>query len=60
MSATENRAISLLREQLKAAHQLLGGTGEHATPEQALWSLPGGANPLGANYAHVVTQPMPP
>lgn len=54
MSAAENNAISLFREQIKAAHELLEGTIEDVTPEQAHWSPPGKANPLGANYAHVV------
>jgi hypothetical protein len=54
MSTAQNKAISLLREQIQAAHQLLEGTVGDVTPEQAHWSPPGRANPLGANYAHVV------
>jgi hypothetical protein len=54
MSATENKAISLLREQLQAAHYLLEGTVGELKPEQVHWPPPGKANPLGANYAHVV------
>jgi hypothetical protein len=54
MSATEDKGVSLFREQLKAAHGLLEETVGDVTPEQAHWSPPGTANPLGANYAHVV------
>ncbi len=54
MSAAENEAISLLREQLQTVHHLLEGTVGDVTPEQVHWPPPGKANPLGANYAHVV------
>lgn len=54
MSAAENKAISLLREQVQTAHNLLEGTVGDVTPEEAHWSPPGRAHPLGANYAHVV------
>ncbi|NIS60786.1 MAG: hypothetical protein GTO13_08835 [Proteobacteria bacterium] len=54
MSTAEKRAISLLREQVQTAHQLLEATFGDVTPEEAHWSPPGKASPLGANYAHVV------
>lgn len=41
VSAAEKRAISLLREQVQAAHQLLDGTVGDVTPEEAHWSPPG-------------------
>ena len=46
--------ISLLREQLQSAHWLLEETMKDVTPEQAHWSPPSIANPLGATYAHLV------
>lgn len=48
-------SVALLRAQFKAAHDTLEGTLEGVTPEQAHWSPPGVANPLGATYAHVLT-----
>lgn len=51
---TQNPKVSLLREIIQGAHQLLENVTENVTPEQASW-LPGGqANPIGANYAHVI------
>jgi hypothetical protein len=47
-------SISLLREQLRAAHEYLEGTMADVTPEQAHWIPPGTATPIGANYVHVV------
>ncbi|HEX8219379.1 MAG TPA: DinB family protein [Chloroflexia bacterium] len=47
-------AIELLRLQLDMAHQVMEGTMADVTPEQAHWSPPGLATPLGASYAHVV------
>lgn len=41
MSAAENKAISLLREQVQTAHNLLEGTVGDVTPEEAHWSPPG-------------------
>jgi len=55
MPAASNKAISLFREQVKAAHQLVEGTVAKVTPEQAHWSPPGIAIPIGATYAHIVT-----
>jgi hypothetical protein len=46
--------ISLLREQARAAHEFLELTMNDVTPEQAHWTPPGNANPLGATYAHLV------
>jgi hypothetical protein len=54
MPAEENRVMSFFREELKAAHQLLEGTIEGVTNEQALWAPPGIALPIGATYAHIV------
>jgi hypothetical protein len=50
-----NSSIELLRAQFKAAHDVLAGTMEGVTADQAHWSPPGLANPLGATYAHVLT-----
>src|SRR6476646_7847135 len=47
-------AISLLREQLRAAHEYLDDTMADVTAEQAKWAPPGKATPLGANYLHLV------
>ena len=47
-------AVTLLREQLSAAHQFLEGTMADVTAEQAHWTPPGVATPLGASYAHLV------
>ena len=46
-------AVSLFRDQVKAAHEFLEMTMNDVTPEQAHWAPPGVANPLGATYAHV-------
>ncbi len=46
--------VSLLREQLKQAHEFLEGTMADVTVDQARWAPPGKANPLGATYAHLV------
>ena len=54
MVGEESTGVSLLREHFQAAIQLLEGTMEGVTPEQAHWVPPGTANPIGANYAHVV------
>ncbi|MCH6565729.1 MAG: DinB family protein [Proteobacteria bacterium] len=45
---------TLLREQFKSAHGILEGTMQDVTEEQAQWSPPGKAIPLGATYAHAV------
>jgi hypothetical protein len=47
-------SISLLREQLRAAHEYLDETMADVTPEQLQWIPPGRATPLGANYLHLV------
>jgi hypothetical protein len=47
-------AATLLRDQLRHAHQLLDGAVDDVTPEQAQWLPEGTANPLGATYAHVL------
>jgi hypothetical protein len=47
-------AMQLLRLQIDFAHQVMEGTMADVTPEQAHWSPPGRATPLGASYAHVV------
>jgi hypothetical protein len=54
MPAKENRVMAFFREELKAAHQLLEGTMEGVTAEQAHWAPPGIAVPVGATYAHIV------
>ena len=45
---------TLLREQFKAAHGLLESTMQDVTEEQAHWTPPGKAIPVGATYAHAV------
>jgi hypothetical protein len=47
-------SVSLLREQLRAAHEYLEGTMADVTPEMAQWIPPGKATPIGANYLHLV------
>jgi len=47
-------AVSLLRQQLRDAHGFLEETMKDVTAEQAHWTPPGIANPLGASYAHLV------
>jgi hypothetical protein len=54
MTTKDNREVTLLREQLQSAQRLLEGTMESVTAEQAHWSPPGVANPIGASYAHIV------
>ena len=44
------------REGLKWAYELLEMTMADVTPEQAHWTPPGIANPLGAVYAHAVCE----
>ncbi len=46
--------VSLLRLQLQIAHEVLEGTMMDVTSEQAQWTPPGVATPLGASYAHTV------
>ena len=46
--------VSLLREQLKEAHQLLEDTLGDVTPEQLHFRPSGHALPIGAAYAHVI------
>src|SRR3989304_4858251 len=47
--------VSVLKEQLEAAHAVLEQTMEDVTEEQANWAPPGIANALGATYAHAVS-----
>src|SRR3990172_6172684 len=54
MAGAERNVISLLREQLKTVHEILEGTMADVTPEQAHWTPPGVALPIGATYAHVI------
>jgi hypothetical protein len=55
MSTAENRAVALLRDQVKDAILWLQGIVADLTPEDAHWKPPGTALPAGAVYAHVVT-----
>ncbi|GAB4457838.1 MAG: hypothetical protein Fur0044_51150 [Anaerolineae bacterium] len=50
----QNNAVSLLRQQFQMGHQFLEGTVQGVAAEHAHWTPPGKAQPLGANYAHVV------
>lgn len=45
---------TLLREQFKLGHGMLEGTMQDVTEEQAQWTPPGKAIPLGATYAHAI------
>jgi hypothetical protein len=47
--------IALLRAGFQGAHGVLESTMNDVTPEQAHWTPPGIANPLGATYAHAVS-----
>ncbi len=49
-----NTGCSILRQQFKMGHEFLEGTLQGVAAEQAHWTPPGKAQPLGANYAHVV------
>ena len=51
---TQNNAVSLLRQQFKMGHEFLEGTLQGADAQHAHWTPPGKAQPLGAQYAHVV------
>lgn len=55
MAKQGNTTTALLRTQYKDAHELLEGTMQGVTPEQAHWLPPGIANPLAASYVHVIT-----
>ena len=54
MSA-ENKMCAAIQAQLQGAHEVLEGTMADVTAQQAQWSPPGTANPLGATYAHILT-----
>lgn len=54
MATEQGPQAALLREHFQAAVQLLEGTMEGVTAEQAHWVPPGRALPIGAHYAHVV------
>ena len=45
-------SITLLREQIKGAHDIMDGTMADVTQAQMDWAPPGLANPLGATYGH--------
>lgn len=44
----------LLRDQLRQAHAFLDSAVADVTNDQAHWTPPGLANPLGATYAHIL------
>lgn len=52
--AAQNKTTALLREYFKVGHEFLEGTMQGVTSEMAHWTPPGKAQPLGANYAHVI------
>lgn len=52
--STQNKTTALLRQQFKTGHEFLEGTMQGVTSEMAHWMPPGKAQPLGANYAHVL------
>ncbi len=45
---------TLLSAQFRSAHEMLEGTMQDVTEEQAHWSPPGKAVPVGATYAHAI------
>ena len=47
-------AISFLRSQINDVHEMLEGTMQDVTPEQAHWQPAGKATPLGAQYTHII------
>lgn len=47
--------VELLREIIKASHESLEATMADVTAEDAHWRPSGLVNPIGAQYAHVVT-----
>ncbi|HET8847043.1 MAG TPA: DinB family protein [Ktedonobacteraceae bacterium] len=47
-------ATTLLREQIKQAHEFLEATIGDVTNEQAHWAPPGTANSLAATYVHAI------
>jgi hypothetical protein len=54
MAEPQRALISLIRDQLKGAHELLEATMAGVTDEDARWVPPGAALPIGATYAHIV------
>lgn len=54
MKKESDRAVALLREQLRSAWETMEGTFQDVSPEIAQWIPPGTALPIGAAYAHVV------
>lgn len=48
------RATEVLRQQFQEFHEALEAAIADVTNEQAHWTPPGSANPIGATYAHVV------
>jgi len=53
-TTSSTSAVDLLRQQVRIAHDIMDATMADVTPEQAHWTPPGVANPLGATYAHCV------
>ena len=47
-------AVELLTAQIKQAHGVVTGTVSDLTPEQAIWSPGGEANPIGAELLHLL------
>lgn len=54
MDASGNRAIALLREQVRSAWETMEGTTRDVSAETAQWIPPGTALPIGAACAHVL------
>jgi hypothetical protein len=55
MDMAEQKAVTLLREQVRDGFRWLDGIAADLTSEDAHWKPPGLALPAGAVYAHVVT-----
>src|SRR5438045_1835273 len=49
-----NPAVAFIREGARLGHWYLDGTMADVTREQAHYSPPGRANPIGATFAHLV------
>ena len=47
-------AVALLKQQIQESREFFEGTMNDVTAEQARWSPPGKAMPIGAHYAHVI------
>jgi hypothetical protein len=54
LKESKSKAISLLKDQMQEAHNLLEATMKDIDFNKLNWIPPGTANPLGATYAHAI------